>query len=116
VNRCLEAPLHAFRHYLYTSTCNLKHLPTLSLSRVAFSTHVHTMPYTLSIPGTSLSEDANPYTIYALTIRTPLRTTVLPKRYSDFVALNSALATAVGSPPPVSLPGKAWSVVRSYCQ
>jgi regulator of vacuolar morphogenesis len=72
------------------------------------------MPYTLSIPSTSLSEGATPHTIYALTIRTPLRNTVLPKRYSDFVALHSALTSAVGSPPPVALPGKAWSVLGGW--
>jgi regulator of vacuolar morphogenesis len=72
------------------------------------------MPYTLSIPGTSLSEDPTPHTIYALSIRTPLRTTVLPKRYSDFVALNTALTNSVGTAPPVALPSKAWSVLGGW--
>jgi regulator of vacuolar morphogenesis len=67
------------------------------------------MPYTISIPSTALSSDPKPHTIYNLTLSTPLRTTVLPKRYSDFSALHAALTSSSPSaPPPAPLPAKGW--------
>jgi regulator of vacuolar morphogenesis len=66
------------------------------------------MPYTLSVPTTSIGNDPKPYTIYNLAISTQLRTSHLNKRYTDFVNLHSALTAAVGSPPPVALPSKSW--------
>ncbi|KAF2668138.1 hypothetical protein BT63DRAFT_268945 [Microthyrium microscopicum] len=68
------------------------------------------MPYTLSIPTTTLQSDSSnkPYTSYHLTITTPLRKLVLTKRYSDFVSLHTALTNAAGASPPTPLPGKSW--------
>jgi regulator of vacuolar morphogenesis len=70
------------------------------------------MPYTLSIPTTSLSNpdssSTKPFTLYNLTITTPLRTTTLPKRYSDFVTLHSTFTSTVSSATPAPLPAKSW--------
>jgi regulator of vacuolar morphogenesis len=74
------------------------------------------MPYTLSIPSTSLSQpsaSAKPYTVYNLTITNPLRSTVLQKRYSDFTELHSELSSAVSASPPAPLPGKSWWFTRT---
>ncbi|TGO45813.1 hypothetical protein BCON_0363g00020 [Botryotinia convoluta] len=67
-------------------------------------------PLELSIPSTILSSAPNekPYTLYNITLRLPLRTFVVQKRYSDFVTLHSSLCTQVSSPPPAPLPGKTW--------
>lgn len=67
-------------------------------------------PAEISIPttSTSSSSDGKPYTLYNITLRLPLRSFVVQKRYSDFVSLHSALTSQVGSPPPAPLPGKSW--------
>ncbi|KAH8902594.1 Phox-like protein [Coniochaeta sp. PMI_546] len=67
-------------------------------------------PAEISIPTTSLtsSADGKPYTLYNITLRLPLRSFVVQKRYSDFAALHAALTSQVGSPPPAPLPGKSW--------
>ncbi|KAG4030466.1 hypothetical protein MFRU_012g01990 [Monilinia fructicola] len=67
-------------------------------------------PLELSIPSTILSSAPNekPYTLYNITLRLPLRTFVVQKRYSDFVTLHSSLSAQVSSPPPSPLPGKTW--------
>lgn len=67
------------------------------------------MPNSLTIPSTEVIDKATkPYTVYNLTLQTPLRTTVLQKRYSDFTNLNSLLTTICSAPPPVPLPKKGW--------
>jgi regulator of vacuolar morphogenesis len=67
------------------------------------------MPYTVSIPNTSLSNDPKPHTLYNVTLSTALRTSVLPKRYNDFSALHAALTSTPSSPaPPAALPTKGW--------
>lgn len=68
------------------------------------------MPHTLSIPSTTTATDANskPYTVYDLVLATPLRTTTLQKRYSDFSTLHSTLISSVGAAPPAPLPAKSW--------
>jgi regulator of vacuolar morphogenesis len=70
------------------------------------------MPYTISIPTTSLSaptpSSPKVWTQYHLTITTPLRKSVLLKRYSDFVALHDALKSSCGAAPPATLPSKSW--------
>jgi regulator of vacuolar morphogenesis len=68
------------------------------------------MPYTLSIPSTTTSTDPNnkPYTVYNLTLAGPLRTQVLPKRYSDFDNLHAALTKSTSLTPPAPLPAKSW--------
>ncbi|KAK0710859.1 hypothetical protein B0H67DRAFT_266151 [Lasiosphaeris hirsuta] len=73
-------------------------------------------PAEISIPTTSLCHPPpdgtttapKPYTLYNITLRLPLRSFVVQKRYSDFVALHSTLAALVGAPPPEPLPGKSW--------
>jgi regulator of vacuolar morphogenesis len=65
------------------------------------------MPYTLSIPTTTVSGEAKPYTVYNLSLSTPLRTLTIQKRYSDFTRLHSELSTAAGVPPG-ALPAKSW--------
>ncbi|RDL40460.1 uncharacterized protein BP5553_00439 [Venustampulla echinocandica] len=67
-------------------------------------------PLEISIPSTILNQPENekPYTLYNITLRLPLRTFVVQKRYSDFVALQSSLSSIVSSPPPAPLPAKSW--------
>lgn len=65
-------------------------------------------PAEISIPSTALSTDEKPHTLYTITLRLPLRSFVVQKRYNDFVALHEALGSAVGSPPPQPLPPKTW--------
>jgi regulator of vacuolar morphogenesis len=65
-------------------------------------------PVEISIPSTTLSNDAKPYTLYNITLRLPLRTFVVQKRYSDFTVLHSSLTSAVGAAPPQPLPAKSW--------
>jgi regulator of vacuolar morphogenesis len=68
------------------------------------------MPYTLSIPSATVAPDASskPYTVYNLIVATPLRTSTLPKRYSDFSTLHTTLTSSVGAAPPAPLPAKSW--------
>ncbi|KAG5916861.1 hypothetical protein E4U42_007472 [Claviceps africana] len=74
-------------------------------------------PPEIGIPSTSISDEGSsrPYTLYNITLRLPLRSFVVQKRYSDFAKLHSTLVQQVGSPPPEPLPGKHWllSTVRS---
>ncbi|KAH8658835.1 hypothetical protein BGZ60DRAFT_382756 [Tricladium varicosporioides] len=74
-------------------------------------------PLEISIPSTILSSDPSqkPYTLYNITLRLPLRTFVVQKRYSDFATLHAALTSTISSPPPAPLPSKSWftSTVKS---
>ncbi|KAG6205132.1 hypothetical protein E4U35_002840 [Claviceps purpurea] len=74
-------------------------------------------PPEIGIPSTSISDEGSskPYTLYNITLRLPLRSFVVQKRYSEFATLHSTLVEQVGSPPPEPLPGKHWlkSTVRS---
>ena len=68
-------------------------------------------PAEISIPTTSLQSPADgskPYTLYNITLRLPLRSFVVQKRYSEFDVLHATLASLVGVPPPVALPSKSW--------
>lgn len=66
-------------------------------------------PAEISIPSTIVSSaESKPFTLYNITLRLPLRSFVVQKRYSDFTALHSALASQVGAPPPKPLPPKSW--------
>ncbi|KAE8451173.1 hypothetical protein EG329_004337 [Mollisiaceae sp. DMI_Dod_QoI] len=67
-------------------------------------------PLELSIPSTILSNTPNekPYTLYNITLRLPLRTFVVQKRYSDFATLHKELCSLVSQPPPSPLPSKSW--------
>lgn len=62
----------------------------------------------ISIPNTTISSDTKPYTVYNITLRLPLRSFTVQKRYSDFLVLHDGLTDQVGSPPPCSLPAKSW--------
>jgi regulator of vacuolar morphogenesis len=69
--------------------------------------HISKMPYTLAIPTTTTSASPQPYTLYNVSLSTPLRTQTLQKRYSDFVDLNNSLTSTIGAPP-APVPGKSW--------
>ncbi|KAJ5174753.1 uncharacterized protein N7482_000630 [Penicillium canariense] len=62
----------------------------------------------IAIPSTSLSHTSPPHTIYHITIRLPLRSFTVSKRYSDFAAFNSNLISQTDTQPPVPLPSKSW--------
>ncbi|KAL7935006.1 v-SNARE protein [Trichoderma chlorosporum] len=67
-------------------------------------------PPEIAIPSTSVSDEgaSKPYTLYNISLRLPLRSFIVQKRYSEFDALHSALVSQVGAPPPLPLPGKHW--------
>jgi regulator of vacuolar morphogenesis len=67
-------------------------------------------PPEIAIPSTSVSDEGSkkPYTLYNITLRLPLRSFVVQKRYSDFDELNKTLTQQVGAPPPEPLPAKHW--------
>jgi regulator of vacuolar morphogenesis len=60
----------------------------------------------LSIPTTSEASSPKPHTLYHITLRLPLRSFTVKKRYTDFLALHTSLATHAGTAPPVSPPPK----------
>ncbi len=75
-------------------------------------------PPEIAIPSTSITDEAapaKPYTLYNITLRLPLRSFVVQKRYSDFAKLHETLVQHVGDSPPEPLPGKNWlkSTVKS---
>ncbi|PNY29184.1 Vacuolar morphogenesis protein 7 [Tolypocladium capitatum] len=74
-------------------------------------------PLEIAIPSTSVSDkgSSKPFTFYNITLRLPLRSYVVRKRYSDVAELHSALVEQVGASPPAPLPGKHWlkSTVKS---
>ncbi|KAK4169533.1 putative vacuolar morphogenesis protein 7 [Cladorrhinum sp. PSN259] len=69
-------------------------------------------PAEIWIPTTSLftppDNSSKPYTLYNITLRLPLRSFVVQKRYNDFVSLHDNLTRLVGAPPPAPLPKKSW--------
>uniref|UniRef100_A0A8H7NP33 PX domain-containing protein n=1 Tax=Bionectria ochroleuca TaxID=29856 RepID=A0A8H7NP33_BIOOC len=67
-------------------------------------------PPEIAIPSTSVSGEgtSKPFTLYNITLRLPLRSFVVQKRYSDFSALHATLTKEIGAPPPEPLPGKTW--------
>lgn len=62
----------------------------------------------IAIPSTSLSHTSPPHTIYHITIRLPLRSFTVSKRYSDFSAFHNTLVDQTNAQPPVPLPRKSW--------
>ncbi|KAI0448835.1 Phox homologous domain-containing protein [Xylaria acuta] len=68
-------------------------------------------PAEITIPTTSLhtpTDKSKPYTLYNITLRLPLRTYIVQKRYSEFAVLHNTLTAAAGIPPPAPLPAKSW--------
>ncbi len=68
-------------------------------------------PAEISIPTTSISaatHDTKSYTLYNITLRLPLRSFVVQKRYSEFATLHTTLSSLTGNPPPAPLPAKSW--------
>ncbi|KAI9803714.1 MAG: hypothetical protein M1833_000626 [Piccolia ochrophora] len=62
----------------------------------------------ISIPNTSTSSSDKPFTLYNISLRLPLRSFTVQKRYSDFTTLHHALASEAAAPPPAPLPQKSW--------
>ena len=66
-------------------------------------------PLEISIPTTATANVSKPYTVYNVSLSQPLRKQTVQKRFSDFVALNTAITSQSSSvPPPCPLPQKAW--------
>jgi regulator of vacuolar morphogenesis len=62
----------------------------------------------ISIPTTTLSHTSPPHTLYHITLRLPLRSFNVSKRYSDFAAFHSNLISQTNAEPPIPLPSKSW--------
>ncbi|CAG7917580.1 unnamed protein product [Penicillium olsonii] len=62
----------------------------------------------ISIPNTTLSHTSPPHTVYHITLRLPLRSFTVPKRYSDFSTFHNTLISQTNAPPPAPLPSKTW--------
>ncbi|KAF3910205.1 Syntaxin-52 [Orbilia brochopaga] len=62
----------------------------------------------LSITSHSTEELPKPHTVYNVSIRLPLRSFSLKKRYSDFDQLHRDLTSSTGVAPPVGLPPKTY--------
>ncbi|KAL5003783.1 hypothetical protein BDV10DRAFT_190671 [Aspergillus recurvatus] len=65
-------------------------------------------PLEISIPTTTTSTASPPFTIYNITLRLPLRSFALSKRYSDFLTFHTTLISQTNSAPPLPLPPKSW--------
>jgi regulator of vacuolar morphogenesis len=59
----------------------------------------------ITIPTATLTGD---HTTYNITVRLPLRSLVVQKRYSEFSTFHDDLVHQVGAQPPVPLPKKSW--------
>ncbi|KAJ6141316.1 hypothetical protein N7470_010212 [Penicillium chermesinum] len=62
----------------------------------------------IAIPTTSLSPTSPPHTVYHITLRLPLRSFTVAKRYSDFSRFHETLVNQTNAQPPVPLPPKSW--------
>ena len=63
-------------------------------------------PLDIAIPRTAVVSDPKPYTVYEISLRLPLQSFVLKKRYSEFVKFHDTVISQTGSVPPVPLPPK----------
>ncbi|KAL4892991.1 hypothetical protein BDV59DRAFT_193496 [Aspergillus ambiguus] len=55
-----------------------------------------------------ISPTSPPYTVYNITLRLPLRSFTVAKRYSDFASFHATLTNQTNAAPPVPLPSKSW--------
>ena len=63
----------------------------------------------ISIPNTSIiSNTSKPYTVYNISLRLPLRSFTLQKRFSEFTTFHSSITSEAGAAPPSPLPAKSW--------
>jgi regulator of vacuolar morphogenesis len=62
----------------------------------------------ISIPNTTIQDTPSPHTVYNISLRLPLRSYNVQKRYSDFLDLHSSLTSVTGESPPASPPPKSW--------
>lgn len=62
----------------------------------------------ITIPSASISSSPKPYTVYNISLRLPLRSYSIQKRYSDFLAFSDSLTQSVGAAPPATIPPKSW--------
>ncbi|MCJ1397980.1 hypothetical protein MMC11_001176 [Xylographa trunciseda] len=62
----------------------------------------------ISIPTTQLSTNPKPHTTYTISLRLPLRSFTLQKRFSDFLTLHSQLTSQASAAPPISPPPKSY--------
>ncbi|KAL3436474.1 hypothetical protein BDV09DRAFT_184183 [Aspergillus tetrazonus] len=65
-------------------------------------------PLEISIPTTTTSTTSPPFTVYNITLRLPLRSFAVSKRYSDFTTFHTTLISQTNSAPPLPLPPKSW--------
>ena len=62
----------------------------------------------ISISSFSNYPNPKPHTVYNISLRLPLRSFTIQKRYSDFVALHKSLTSQTGTAPPFPLPSKSY--------
>lgn len=62
----------------------------------------------ISIPNAETRTHPKPHTVYNITLRLPLRSFNVQKRYSDFLDLHQSLTSVTGASPPERLPSKSW--------
>ena len=62
----------------------------------------------ITIPSTSLVTIPKSYTVYHVSLRLPLRSFTIQKRYSDFAIFQKAIRSQADAPPPNPLPPKSF--------
>ena len=62
----------------------------------------------ISIPTFSTLTDPKTHTVYNISLRLPLRSFTVQKRYSDFLALHNSLTSQTNNTPPFALPRKSY--------
>ena len=62
----------------------------------------------IAIPSTSLVTTPKLHTVYHVSLRLPLRSFTVYKRYSDFITLQGAITSQAGASPPSPLPPKSF--------
>ncbi|MCJ1478251.1 hypothetical protein MMC13_006928 [Lambiella insularis] len=62
----------------------------------------------ISVPSSQLSTTPKPHTTYTISLRLPLRSFTLQKRFSDFLTLHSQLTSQASASPPISPPPKSY--------